>query len=185
MQSLQSSNFWENLRLRNSIDPAVGILATTKREWRSKRWNRTWLIDPVRMLGAESLGKLGEFGGDWYHGKWYWKDQPTNSLEVSDLHDKCFSGYVLLPVYNIIFVSEIKMMYRFSTFHDSSFFILNINHHWKSLVRLPGFHHAQQVDLDDGNDEATFESSDLESDGVFHHLNANRDLCWKKGFHSC
>lgn len=51
-KSLQSSNSWENLRLRKWIDPAVGILATTKREWRGKRWNRTWLIDPVRMLGA-------------------------------------------------------------------------------------------------------------------------------------
>ena len=56
--------FLGETQIGKSIDPAVGILATTKREWRSKRWNRTWLIDPVRMLGAESLGKLGEFGGD-------------------------------------------------------------------------------------------------------------------------
>ena len=47
-----------------SIDPVVGILATTKRERPGKRWNRTWLIDPVRMLGAQSLGKLEGICGD-------------------------------------------------------------------------------------------------------------------------
>lgn len=59
------------------------------------------------------------------------------------------------------------MIHHFS----SSTSIITENH-----LCFPGFNHAQQVDLDDGNDEGTL-SRAFESDGVFHHLNPNRDLC--------
>ena len=83
------------------------------------------------------------------------KDHPTNSLEVLDLHDNCFSGYVLLPVCNI-FVSEIKMI-DFVTFHH--FHPQHPSLHCLCFLVEPLGNRPkrQKVDLDDG-DEA-FESN--------------------------